>query len=60
MAEMYDRMKLEQKKYLEVDEDEILQELTEDELKQLTLDLEEMDPEVSRLGISVGYSYFSD
>jgi len=47
MAEMYDRMKLEQEKYLHLDEDEILQGLTEDELKQLTLDLEDIDPEVS-------------
>ena len=46
MAEVYDRMKEEQEKYLHLDEDELLQGLTEDELQQLTLDLEEMDPEV--------------
>ena len=44
---MYDRMKLEQEKYLQLDEDEILQGLTEDELQQLTLDLEDIDPEVN-------------
>ena len=46
MDEAQNRIKNEQQKYLDLDEDEILQGLTEDELKQLNLDLEEMDPDV--------------
>lgn len=46
MTEVQDLIKNEQQKYLDLDEDEILQELTEEELKQLNLDLEEIDPDV--------------
>ena len=50
MAEVYNRVKQDQEKYLQINEDEILEGLTEDELQQLTIDLEEIDPEVSRHG----------
>ena len=53
MSDLYNVMKEEHEKYLKVDEDEILNQLTADELEQLTLDLEELDPEVKHCCVYV-------
>ncbi|CAK8681529.1 tropomodulin-1-like [Clavelina lepadiformis] len=45
MAEAFDLIQQEQDKYRQLNEDEILEGLTAEELEQLTLDLEDMDPE---------------
>lgn len=41
-------------KYRDLDEDKILGTLTEEELRQLENDLEELDPDVSRLEVRLG------
>uniref|UniRef100_H2YWK0 Leiomodin-3 n=1 Tax=Ciona savignyi TaxID=51511 RepID=H2YWK0_CIOSA len=45
MSEIFEIMKQEQEKYLSINEDELLKDLTEDEIAQLTLELEELDPD---------------
>ncbi|XP_078487875.1 uncharacterized protein LOC100175342 [Ciona intestinalis] len=45
MAEVYKFIKQEQEKYLNINEDEILKDLTEEEIEQLTLELEDLDPD---------------
>ena len=53
MADINDFHKQEHQKYLAMDEDELLQDLTEDELRQLNLHMDEIDPDVSRLSYAV-------
>lgn len=46
MSDLLNAMQQEHEKYLKIDEDEILNKLTAEELEQLTLDLDELDPDV--------------
>nr|CAB3267123.1 TMOD tropomodulin [Phallusia mammillata] len=45
MSDLFDAMQQDHDKYLKLDEDEILNQLTAEELEQLTLDLEDLDPD---------------
>lgn len=45
MAEIDDVLAKERRKYIEIDEDELLGQMGEDELEQLTMELEELDPD---------------
>ena len=47
MTELNDFHRQEHEKYLNLNDDELLQDLTEDELQQLSLHMEEIDPDVS-------------
>ena len=46
MADVDDFLKKEREDYLNFDEDDILKDLTEEQLNQLNIDLEELDPDV--------------
>ena len=47
MAEYLGKLKQDREKYLNLNDDDILSGLTADELHQLNLDFEEIDPDVS-------------